>query len=414
MLKAVLVIGDGMADRPIRELGWKTPLEVAKKPFLDRIAESGVCGILDPISPGVPPGSDTATLSLLGYNAMKVYSGRGALEALGSGVKVLPGDVAFRCNFATVDNNMIVLDRRAGRIANEDALPLADSLQKVKLKRSLGTSFLFKNTIQHRAVLSIRGPKLSTAVSDSDPGKVGEKVMEMKPLNDSSEARLTARIVNELTPEFHKVLRDHPVNRERIKRGLPPANVVLCRGAGTIPDIEPFSQVFNISGACVAAAPLVKGVCRAAGMDVLSVKGATGTPQTDYLAKAKSTVQVLKRYDFALLHVKAADVASHDGSPKQKSEVIEKVDSMLGYLLDHIDPKNTYVAVTADHTTSCMTGNHEGDPVPIAITGPYVRTDEVKKYDERSCATGGLGRIRGVDLMPILMNMLGKTKKFGA
>lgn len=413
-MKAVLVIGDGMADRPIKELGWKTPLEVAKKPSLNRIAESGVCGILDPISPGVPPGSDTATLALLGYNALKVYSGRGALEALGSGVKVLPGDVAFRCNFATANDNMTVLDRRAGRIVNEDALPLADSLQKVKLKRSLGASFLFKSTIQHRTVLSIRGPKLSTAVSDSDPGKVGEKVMEMKPLNDSSEAKLTAKIVNELTPEFHKVLKDHPVNRERIKHGLPPANVVLCRGAGTIPDIEPLSQVFNISATCVAAAPLVKGVCRAAGMDIVNVKGATGTPQTDYLAKAKATVQALKRYDFVLLHVKATDVASHDGRPKQKSEVIEKVDGMLGYLLDHIDLKSTYVAVTADHTTSCLTGNHEGDPVPIAITGPYVRSDKVKEYDERSCAEGGLNRIKGTDLMPILMNLLGKTSKFGA
>jgi 2,3-bisphosphoglycerate-independent phosphoglycerate mutase len=414
MLKAVLVIGDGMADRPIKELGWKTPLEVAKKPSLNRIAESGVCGILDPISPGVPPGSDTATLALLGYNALKVYSGRGALEALGSGVKVLPGDVAFRCNFATVNDNMTVLDRRAGRIVNEDALPLADSLQKVKLKKNLGASFLFKSTIQHRTVLSIRGPKLSTAVSDSDPGRVGEKIMEMKPLNDSSEAKLTAKIVNELTPEFHKVLKDHPVNRERIKHGLPPANVVLCRGAGTIPDIEPLSQVFNISATCVAAAPLVKGVCRAAGMDVVSVKGATGTPQTDYLAKAKATVQALKRYDFALLHVKATDVASHDGRPKQKSEVIEKVDGMLCYLLDHIDLESTYVAVTADHTTSCVTGNHEGDPVPIAITGPYVRSDKVKEYDERSCAEGGLDRIKGADLMPILMNLLGKTSKFGA
>jgi 2,3-bisphosphoglycerate-independent phosphoglycerate mutase len=149
-------------------------------------------------------------------------------------------------------------------------------------------------------------------------------------------------------------------------------------------------------------------------MDVVSVKGATGTPQTDYLAKAKATVQALKRYDFALLHVKAADVASHDGRPKQKSEVIEKVDGMLCYLLDHIDLESTYVAVTADHTTSCVTGNHEGDPVPIAITGPYVRSDKVKEYDERSCAEGGLDRIKGTDLMPILMNLLGKTSKFGA
>ncbi len=413
-LKAVLVIGDGMADRPIKELGWKTPLEAANKPSLNRLAQTGICGILDPISPGVPPGSDTATLALLGYDALKVYSGRGALEASGSGVKVLPGDVAFRCNFAAVNENMIITDRRAGRIANEDAAKLAESLNKVKLKRASKARFHFRSTIQHRAVLIIRGPKLSTAVSDSDPSVVGEKAAEVKPLDNSSEAKLTAKIVNELSHDFHQVLRNHPVNQDRIKHKLPPANMVLLRGVGTIPNIKPISQTYDVKAVGIAATPLVRGVCKAVGMKVLEVKGATGTPQTDYVAKARATVHALKSCDFVLLHVKATDVASHDGNPKQKVEVIGKIDSMLGYLLDHVDPNDTYVAVTADHTTSCLTGNHEGDPVPISITGPYVRFDKVKEYDERSCAEGGLGRIRGMDLMPILMNLIGKASKFGA
>ncbi|MGB9714447.1 MAG: phosphoglycerate mutase, partial [Candidatus Bathyarchaeales archaeon] len=160
-MKAILLIGDGMADRPLKELNGKTPLEVAKKPSLDKIAKNGICGIMDPISPGIPPGSDTATLSLLGYDALKVYTGRGALEALGCGMELLPGDVALRCNFATVDENMVVLDRRAGRIENEDAAKLTESLQKVELKKSLGAKFFLKNTVQHRAVLLIRGSKLS-------------------------------------------------------------------------------------------------------------------------------------------------------------------------------------------------------------------------------------------------------------
>lgn len=403
-----------MADRPVKELGWKTPLEVARKPSLNQIAKTGVCGILDPISPGKAPGSDTATLALLGYDSLKIYSGRGALEALGSGVNVLPGDVAFRCNFATANEKGVITDRRAGRIANEDAVKLADSLQKIKLKKPANAEFLFKSTIQHRTVLSLRGPKLSTAVSDSDPGKVGEKPSEIKPLDNSSEAKLTARIVNDLLHDFQKALKNHPVNEERTKRGLPQANMVLCRGAGTIPNIRPLSQLFGIRATCVAAAPLVKGVCKAAGMKIMNVKGATGTPQTDYMAKAKAVVQALKNSDFVLLHVKATDVASHDGNAKLKIEVIEKIDGMLGYMLNNIDLSSTYLAVTADHTTSLVTGNHEGDPVPIAITGQYVRRDDVMKYDERSCAKGGLNRIRGMDLMPILMNLLGKTEKFGA
>lgn len=149
-------------------------------------------------------------------------------------------------------------------------------------------------------------------------------------------------------------------------------------------------------------------------MKLVDVKGATGTPQTNFVAKAKSTVQALKACDFVLLHVKATDVASHDGNIKQKIELIEKIDHMVGYVLDNIDPVSTYLAVTADHTTSSITQNHEGDPVPVAITGPYVCRDDVEEFGERACAKGGLNRIRGMDLIPILMNLIGKTKKFGA
>jgi len=403
-----------MADRPISELYWKTPLEAARKPALNQLAKKGICGMIDPISPGTPPGSDAATLAMLGYDPLKVYSGRGALEAVGSNVKVLPGDVAFRCNFATVDKDFVVSDRRAGRIANEDASKLVESLRNVGLKKSSNAEFLFQNTVQHRAALVIHGPKLSTAVSDSDPEVAGKKVLEVKPLDSSPEAEHTAKIVNELMHEFHEVLMDHPVNKDRVKHGLPSANMVLCRGAGTIPRIMTLQQVFGIKSACVSAISLIKGVCKVAGMNVLNVKGATGTPQTDYMAKAKAAVQALKTNDFVLLHVKAPDVASHDGNAKLKVEIIEKIDEMLDYILNNIDSDSTYVAATADHTTSTVTRNHEGDPVPVAISGPYVRRDDVIEFGERTCAKGGLNRIRGADLMNILMDLLERSKKFGA
>jgi 2,3-bisphosphoglycerate-independent phosphoglycerate mutase len=412
-LKAILFIADGMADRPIKELNWKTPLEVAHKPSLDEIAKTGICGIMDIISPGVPPGSDTASLALLGYDALKVYPGRGALEAIGSGVEVLPGDVAFRCNFATVNKDLVVLDRRAGRIADEDATQLATSLQKIKREKPLA-NFLFKKTIQHRAVLVIRGPKLSTAVSDSDPEKTGEKVLEIKPLDESSEAKLTAEILNELTAKFQKVLENHPVNKKRTKRKLPPANIILCRGVGTVPSIRPLSEIYSVNATCIAATSLIRGVCKVAGIKLINIEKATGTPQTDFMAKANAAIQASKSNDLVVLHVKATDVASHDGNVKQKIELIEKIGRMLDYIMNNIDLDSTYVAVTADHTTSSTTRNHEGDSVPVAITGPYVRRDDVKEYDERACSQGGLNRIRGMDLMPILMNLVGKIKKFGA
>jgi 2,3-bisphosphoglycerate-independent phosphoglycerate mutase len=190
--------------------------------------------------------------------------------------------------------------------------------------------------------------------------------------------------------------------------------MIMCRGAGTIPRIRSLSQIYQIKAACVGATPLVRGVCKVAGMDLIEVKGATGTPQTDYVAKVKAVIRALGSHDFVLLHIKATDVASHDRNPKLKVEVIEKIDSALGYLMSKIDPDKSYLAVTADHTTSLATGNHEGDPVPIVITGPFVRRDGVERFDERSCAEGGLNRIRGSDLMPILMNLLGRTTMFGA
>lgn len=412
-MKALLIIGDGMADRPLKELSWKTPLEAANKPSMNHMASVGICGIVDPIAPGIPPGSDTATLALLGYNVFKVYPGRGAFEALGWDVEVAEDDVCFRCNFATVDENSTVLDRRAGRIAEADASKLAESLRKVKLSKK-NVEFFFTNTIQHRAVLVLRGSKLSPAVSDSDPKTNGAKVLEVKPLNNSHEAKLTAEVLSELAQKFHEVLEKHPVNKERAARGQPPANFILFRGAGTLPKIEPLSELYSVKASCVAVTALVRGVCKATGMRLLDIKGATGTPKTDYMAKAKAAVQALETNDFVMLHVKAADVASHDGNAKQKVEVIEKIDKMLAYILNKVDLSETYVALTADHTTSCATRNHEGDPVPLAIMGPYVRSDDVEEFSERTCAKGGLGRIRGKHVTPILMNLLGKVRKFGA
>jgi len=342
------------------------------------VAETGVCGIIDTIAPGVPPGSDTAHLALLGYDVFKVYTGRGALEAIGSGVEIQPGDVAFRCNFATVDDNFRVLDRRAGRIETQDASQLARDLKKVSHKEAQVT---FQNTVQHRAILLLRGSGLSAMVSDSDPQKVGKRV---------------------------------PVNEERKKKGLLPANVILCRGAGTLPGLTTLSLRYGIQAAAIAAMPLVRGVCKVAGMTVLNVSGATGTYDTDARAKAKAAIQALKSNDLVLVHVKATDIASHDGNAEQKIRMIEKIDDMVGHIVKNVDMDETFVAVTTDHTTSLLTGEHEGDPVPVAITGPGVRTDEIREFDERACARGGLGRIRGVDLVPTLMNFLGKTKKFGA
>jgi 2,3-bisphosphoglycerate-independent phosphoglycerate mutase len=413
-LKAIFIVGDGMADRPLKELNGKTPLEVARKPSLNQLAKDGVCGIMDVIAPGIPPGSDVAHLALLGYDAREVYSGRGAFEAIGFGIKILPGDVAFRCNFATVDSKLTVIDRRAGRIATVDAARLAEEFKEIALQGYKGLRILFKNTIQHRAILVLRGKNLSTKVSGTDPFKTGKKVLEARPLDNTTAARRTAKIVNELTRYFHKVLRNHPLNLQRKMAGLFLANIILCRGAGKLPDLISLSLRYKISAVAISAMPLVKGVCKAAGMEILEVSGATGTYDTNVLAKAKAAINALRAHNLVFVHVKGTDVASHDSRVDEKIKMIEKIDQLVGYIIRNIDLSKTYIAVTADHTTSSRTREHEGDPVPIVIFGPEVRADNVKEFSEKACANGGLGRIRGKDLMPILMNLIGKTEKFGA
>ncbi|MDH5686102.1 MAG: 2,3-bisphosphoglycerate-independent phosphoglycerate mutase [Hadesarchaea archaeon] len=402
-MKALMLICDGMADRPVPELGNLTPLEAAQKPNMNGIARRGICGLMDTIAPGVPPGSDTAHLALLGYDPFEVYTGRGPFEAAGAGIDLRAGDIAFRVNYATIDEKLIVKDRRAGRI--QDTKQLEVSIQRIKLS---GTQILFKSTVAHRATLVIRGKGLSHEVSDSDPHKTDTKVLRVKAL--SSKAAKTAKLLNEFSRKAYKVLKNHPLNQKRSKQGLPQANYLLLRGAGVAPHLEPLQQKYGFKSACVAAAALVKGVCRMAGMEIIEVPGATGGVNTDLNAKAKAALRALENHELVLLHVKGFDEASHDGNHNAKVKLIERTDAMLGQLIDKTD----YIMLTIDHTTPVSVHDHTGDPVPIVISGPAVRADDVRNYDERSTAKGGLGRIRGKYLLPILADLMGKSKKFGA
>ena len=407
----LLVVCDGMADRPVVELGRRTPLQVAETPNMDKLAEVGSCGIMDPVAPGIPPGSDVANMALLGYDPYEHYAGRGALEALGAGLELGPGDVAFRCNFATVDASGVVLDRRAGRISTEKASVLAEAIREALEKADFGVEVEFVNTVQHRAVLVLRGEGLSKAISDTDPKVVGKPIKECVPLEDTAEARRTAEVVNRLTAFFREVLSSHPLNKELPK----PANAILMRGAGSLPELKPLGELYGIRGACISAVALIKGVCRAAGLEVLDVPGATGSYDTDLGAKFSKAIWALGNgYDFVFLHIKATDVASHDHAVDKKVWFIGEVDKALGGALEALSLDEDYVVLTADHTTSLRTGQHEGDPVPLAIAGPEARPDGVERFDEISCSLGCLCRLRGVDLMPILMNLLGKVRRFGA
>jgi 2,3-bisphosphoglycerate-independent phosphoglycerate mutase len=404
--KILLVVCDGMSDRPVREFGDKTPLQVARTPAMDAIARSGVSGMMDVIAPGIIPGSDTAHLALFGYDPYKVYTGRGPIEAAGAGIEMAKGDVAFRCNFATVDSDMRVIDRRAGRI-RDGTSDLAKALTGMRID---DVEMVFKEGSEHRGVLVMKGPGLDQRVSEIDPHVEGP-LLESRPL--VPEAAKTASALNEFARRSHEMLEKHPVNESRRAEGLPPANIVLPRGAGSVGELDSLEERFGIRGAGIAGVTLIKGICRLVGMDVVDVPGATGGLDTDYLEKAKAALSSLETHDLVFVNVKSSDVAGHDGDFRLKVQVIENIDGMLGTILKDLH-EDVIVAITADHSTPVTVRDHSADPVPVAISGGGGRVDGVREFDEISAAAGSLGRIRGMDLMPILLGMANRSRKFGA
>ncbi len=396
-MKAMIFVCDGAADRPLKELGGKTPLEVAKTPHLDYFASRGICGQIDQVAPGVRIGSDTAHLAILGYDPYKYYSGRGPIEAAGIGMEVTPDDVALRCNFATVDEKLTVLDRRAGRVVDGKE-ELAKAINRINME---GCKFFFKNSTGHRGVLKLMCPRLSEKVTDSDPHFEGKEVAEVKALDKGAEK--TAGILNRFTGELYEVLNGHEVNRKRVRAGKPPANMLLMRSAGRGTTIPTFGEKYNLKGACVANVGLIRGVGRFCGLDVIELEGRD---------MGELGVDVLEKYDFLLLNVKDPDNAAHDKDARKKVAMIELVDRIAGYFKGFIE--ENYLAVLSDHTTSTSFGDHTGDPVPIIICGPEVRADDVKEFGEREVTKGGLGRIKGQDIMPILIDLMNRSEKFGS
>jgi 2,3-bisphosphoglycerate-independent phosphoglycerate mutase len=415
--KAILIISDGLGDRPISALNGKTPLEAAKKPTLDRLATEGITGLLHVLSPGIPPGSDTGHLSLFGYDARDCYTGRGPFEALGAGFDLEPTDIAFRGNFATVHQTkketFKVINRRAGRNVAEGA-DLAKLLNGLKVPGFPKIKVIVGHTVEHRCVVVLRGEGLSSAISDTDPHGDSDSVLESQPLDGTPEAKNTAKLVNTITREFHKILAASPINAKRKKAGLPEANIVLLRGAGVLPVIPSLNDIYGISTACVAGGALYKGVARSVGMEVLKVPGATASYDTDVEAKAQATAKALETHDYVFLHFKPTDSAAHDKNPQKKIAMIEKFDHMVKTLIQLVDMSHTHIVITGDHTTASTHGKHTGEPLPLLFVGPTVRNDAVSEFSERACATGGIGHILGMAVMPMLMSAIDRSPMFGA
>jgi len=408
-MKGILVILDGIGDLPCALLGDKTPLEAAETPNLDFLAARSEMGYMYPVRPGFIPESDEAIVSIFGNDL--ISSSRGQLEAKGAGIKLKRGDLALRTNFATIDSlqNGNIIDRRAGRtLTTEEAEILAMELNKIKLS----CKFVFQPTIQHRGVLVLRGG-FSDNISNNDvsyyeKGKVRQldKMKFCKPLDDDENSQYTANIVNEFLIQAHEVLDAHPINKERRRKGLMPANYLLVRGAGIeIPNLKIYKKWLS-----PAYMPLEIGFSKLCGMDVVSFEYPELEKMDVYenlydgLKKAcKFSVKMLKKNkdknEYAYIHIKETDVAGHDNKPLEKKMMIEEIDKILFKFLRKFAPVNEIkVVVTADHSTPCKLKNHSADPVPVLLFRTGAIPHE-KKFCEKNARRGSLGRIMGNELL---------------
>ena len=421
--KLIFIVMDGLADRPVAGLGGKTPLEAAHTPALDSLAARGSGGMVRVIE-GVAPESDAAVLTLLGYDPRKYYTGRGPLECVGAGAHFRDGMLALRCNFATTSGGRDLLDRRAGRTltSREAALLAAAINKKVRLGNA---SFKFHASVAHRGVLVIsdgtrlKPRKLSAGISNTDPAyeirdgiphalsSFERKVKEAVPLDSSREAMRAAALINEFTGKAFSLMEHHPVNVRRRRKGLLPANTIICRDAGSrLQPLYSISERYGRKWAILADMPLEIGIGRLAGMDVVKLPFPSFT-EADYAPRLFKTTSALKKHDCLYIHIKGPDLFGHDGDFIGKKRCIEDADRFFfAPLLKKVDMANTVVAVTADHATPCELKGHGDDPVPFMVSGGKVRADFVERFGESYCRSGGFGTVKGSDLMGRVMSLL--------
>jgi len=421
-LKLIYIIIDGMGDLPIEELDGKTPLESAETPYMDSLAKTGKTGLMYTVGKGIAPESDVAVVSILGYDPFAHHVSRGALESLGTGLNVRKGDLALRCNFATLAPDNSIIDRRAGRnLTQEEADELAQAVNEQVQLESHPASLQIKSTSTYRAALVIRSKekRLSGNISNTDPAYkrinslgVADPEAEMilktcEPLDETEEAKISAELVNEFTRKATPVLDQHEVNRRRVKEGKLKANLILSRDAGSmVPKFPPLSELYGLNFVCLADMNVEKGISRLAGMSLVDLPLPSKSLEKDCKLRVKKLFEVLPHYDCFYIHIKGPDEPGHDGDFKLKSQLIATVDKhFVGNMLQQINLEDHIICITADHSTPCKLKAHSDDPVPLLIAGNKLQGDRVQRFSEKECKMGELGvLLKGTELMPKLVN----------
>lgn len=399
-MKYVVLVGDGMADYPVRELGNKTPLEAAKIPNMDFLARKGRTGLLRTVPGGFAPASDVANLSIIGYDPEKFYSGRGPLEAANMGIKLGPDDIAFRCNLVTVDNGLMS-DYSAGHITTEEASSLIKSLDK-----TLGSEKIrFYPGVSYRHLMIVRDGSLKDALRKAEcvpPHDItGSPIKGHLPKGEGAE------FLVKLMQDSRAPLSAHEINHVRIDLKENPANMIWLWGQGVDANMPKFRDLYGPEGSVISAVDLIKGIGKTIGLDVINVPGATGYYDTDYQGKAKYALDSLKQKDFVFVHVEAPDEAGHNGDLRAKMAAIENFDRFIvGAVLKRFRDKEEFrVMVLPDHFTPVSLRTHTAEPVPFAIYGKGIEPgrNAAAAFSESAAKNSGLFFEHGKELMHYLM-----------
>jgi 2,3-bisphosphoglycerate-independent phosphoglycerate mutase len=396
-MKYIILVGDGMADYPIQKLGNKTPLDVADTTNMDMVARKGISGTVKTIPENMPPGSDVANLSVLGYDPEVYFTGRGPLEAGSMGVKLDGDDVAYRCNLVYVDRGLMI-DYSAGHISSQEANELIDLVDEV-----LGTSeIIFYPGVSYRHLLiHIDG---SASLKCTPPHDITDEEYEKYlPKGDGQD------IIRELIEESKFILADHPINIKRVKAGKNPGNMIWPWGQGKAPDIPTIEEKFGFTGSVISAVDLIKGIGHYAGLDIIDVPGATGYLDTNYLGKAEYALDSLQEKDFVWVHVEAPDEAGHAADIAAKIKAIEEFDSkVVGTILNEMEngDEEYLLLVMPDHLTPISVRTHVHGFVPFAACGTGIQSDEIDSFCETAAEKSSTRFEKGYTLMPYLVELV--------
>ncbi|MFQ5962563.1 MAG: 2,3-bisphosphoglycerate-independent phosphoglycerate mutase [Candidatus Methylomirabilales bacterium] len=385
--KIVFLVLDGLGGLPV-EPGGPTALEAARTPHLDAVATQGVTGLVDPVAPGITPGSGPGHLSLFGYDPLQYQIGRGVLEALGIDFELIHTDIAARGNFCTLDEAGRITDRRAGRISTEVCAELSGLLDSIQIE---GIDVFVRPVKEHRLVVVFRGEGLSDQLTESDPQRLGEAPLKVEA--KTPEAERTAGLVNAFVERARSLLRERH-----------PANMILLRGLAKHPDLPTYQELYQLRAAAIAVYPMYRGLGKLVGMEALM----TGPSVREEFETLR---QHWPAYDFFYVHVKGTDTAGEDGNFAAKVAVIEEVDRELPALLAL---RPDVLVVTGDHSTPAALKTHSWHSVPLLLSARWCRPDGAQEFSERGCLQGGLGRLRGKEILPLALAHALHLAKFGA